>query len=153
MRFVYELLLIAALMIVVGIVGRAQGAEINCYHSASAVRAAHPAAWPSWGKRIPGHSGERCWFPAERKVLRSVSRNSGVAVDATQRFEPTRNKGLAGLAVHSSLGMPRSPAPSASAGVPLPRANVKKEFEEFMSAQAHIDETWWILTSARASAR
>jgi hypothetical protein len=40
--------------------------ESTCFPSASGVRQDHPAAWPSWTMRAPGHEGTKCWYPATR---------------------------------------------------------------------------------------
>jgi hypothetical protein len=43
-------------------------AAVTCYPSAFAVRQDHPAAWPSWTLRAPGHEGTRCWYAKRRAV-------------------------------------------------------------------------------------
>src|SRR5262249_7444545 len=38
----------------------------SCFPSASAVLQNHPAGWPTWTLKAPGHEGTMCWYVAAR---------------------------------------------------------------------------------------
>src|SRR5882672_12317428 len=99
MRLVRELIVVAVAMLIISLAGKAFGAE--CYHSAPAVRADHPGAWPSWSRQLAGHVGEKCYFASERKVVHANLMKAGK---------------------HNTPSYTATPAPSVSVGVPLPRA-------------------------------
>jgi len=50
----------------------------ECYSSAIAVWAAHPGSHATWRLRLPGHVGEKCWFPTSksRVMLADASRDA-----------------------------------------------------------------------------
>ena len=124
MRMLRDLLFVVAAMSIIVLSGKALGAE--CYHNAPAVRAANPGAWPSWSQRLPGHAGQRCWFPSERKVVHANLMRAGKHTPPSYTTMPTS-----------------TPAPSASVGVPLPRAvpfDLTKE--KALEALIPFNERW-----------
>src|SRR5262249_53676222 len=72
--------LMLALFVLLNFLVFPASSEELCLDSAQAVREASPGAWPTWGLRVPGHEGHRCWFPGvgrraqdRRAVAESVS--------------------------------------------------------------------------------
>ena len=53
------------------------GHDASCFPSASAVRQAHPGAWPSWTSKAPGYEGVRCWYPAMRTTTSPIGLDPG----------------------------------------------------------------------------
>src|SRR5215469_2456162 len=49
-------------------------AHSECLPSADAVRNAHPGSYPKWRLQLPGHTREKCWYPA--------SKNKAIQADA-----------------------------------------------------------------------
>ena len=47
------------------ILANASHAE-TCFADAYGVRRHSPDAWPSWTLRMPGHEGEKCWYPTAK---------------------------------------------------------------------------------------
>jgi hypothetical protein len=49
----------------------ASSADAECLSSAESVLAAHPGSHAVWTRRLPGHTGEKCWFASsdETKVI------------------------------------------------------------------------------------
>jgi hypothetical protein len=119
MRFLRELMLVVAAMVIIGLAGKAWGAE--CLHSAAAVRAEHPGAWSSWSQRVPGHAGEKCYFASERKVVHA-------SLVRASKHTPSYTA---------------APAPSASVGVPFPReAPVLLTKEQELERLIPFNERW-----------
>lgn len=50
-----------------------------CFADAYGVRRHSPDAWPSWTYQMPGHKGEKCYFPVTK-------RHSHMAQPEAQRF-------------------------------------------------------------------
>ena len=66
-----KLLAINALTMAIALVvlaGRAPAEDLDCLHSAQAVREASPGAWPSW-RRV---DGGRCWYAKGHKHAKEV---------------------------------------------------------------------------------
>ncbi len=155
MRFARELIFVALVMLIIGLAGKAFGAE--CHLGPAAVRAANPGSWPSWSHHIGGHIGSKCWYATwpthgktqvvEKSSTLNPEKSSPVSSSstptsdawavvpldsaATNRRSSTRGSKHERQVVHAILrregkhatpSYTATPMPSASMGVPLPRA-------------------------------
>jgi hypothetical protein len=146
MRFAGQVILVAVLMFIFGALGKSSGNEWNgislvastyggvdrngksygaeCYHSAPAVRADHPGAWPSWSQRLSGHAGQKCWFPTERQVV----------PDGKKSVKPNM------VSTHDT---PRPRSSSAAGVVPFPRAMpFELQKERALEEMIPFNERW-----------
>jgi hypothetical protein len=58
-------------LILTAFIAIASSADAECLSSAESVLAAHPGSHAVWTRRLPGHTGEKCWFASsdETRVI------------------------------------------------------------------------------------
>lgn len=136
-----KLLKIAALISILFIPTQAQTekAEQVCFADAYGVHRHSPDAWPSWTYNMPGHKGQKCWYPSKRKV-HSIEIERIKHRIAAIHTPKGRVEQLVVPAPHKGLVAGSSPA---TATIQIqPQRKTLKDWGAIMSGNAYVALMW-----------
>lgn len=108
-----------------------------CFADAYGVRRHSPDAWPSWTYQMPGHKGERCYFPTTKE-----KRHSRIA-QKVEHLTLTQGVGSSNLSA-AAIPLPKPRLGSPDDVIDRIAAEVADNVLAIRKIEADLQTTEWI---------